>query len=445
MTAIFRGRIIHSLYPNKIEEFKDGALVLDSHGRILACDEYGKIARGQIPPVPPFLKGGGGGIKIVDRRGSVIIPGLIDCHLHLPQLDQRGRHGVTLLDWLEKYIFPAEKAFENLRTAEDVSKRFFKKLILNGTTTAAIYATIHAKAADLAFRVAKDAGIRAIIGKVMMDQYAPKGLEEDTHQSLKDSEALCAKWHNAGKGRLMYAFTPRFAPTCSETLLAEVGNLARESGAYIQTHIAETVAENERVKELFPDYKDYTEVYEENFCLGPKTILGHAIHLSEDEMRRIAKSKTKLAHCPTSNFFLKSGRMPVELIEEHGITYGLGTDVGAGTSMSLLTAMRHADYIQPHLTVTPAKAFYLATLGGARALSLENSVGNFRKGKFADFCTVDIKAIDPRYKPSELMADEILSLLMYRGNGSVIAETYVGGEKLDVDGLKIKGEKNAGK
>ena len=425
--AIYRGRIINPLSPDRFEEFKDGALVVDEKGKIVACGDFSSIRRQYA--------------NTHVRQHDLIIPGLVDCHLHLSQLDLRGKHGATLLDWLERYIFPAEVAFSNARIVDDVAKRFFKKLILNGTTTAAIYTTVHAKSTDHVFKIAKAAGVRAIIGKVMMDQYSPSELQEDTHESLKLSEALCAKWHGACKGRLMYAFTPRFAPTCSEELWLEVGKLANETGAYIQTHIAETTAENKRVRELFPDYNDYTEIFEENGCLGPKTILGHAIYLSDDEMRCLAQSKTKLVHCPTSNFFLKSGRMPVELIEEHGITYGLGTDVGAGTSMSLFTTMRHADYIQPHITISPVKAFYLATLGGAKTLSLEHETGNLKPGKSADFCVVDIGAIDPRYKLSDLTAGEILSLLMYRGNGSVIRETYVHGEKLDVDDLEIKGDK----
>lgn len=433
---IYRGHVVHALNQDNIEEFKDGALVVDDKGAIVACGNYQQT----LQKVESSKARAYAHAKFIDKRGCVIMPGMIDCHLHLPQLDSRGKYGATLMGWLEKYIFPAEQEFSDLRVADDVTKRFFKKLILNGTTAAAIYTTIHAKSTDLAFRVAKESGVRAIIGKVMMDQFAPDGLQEDTHESLKQSEALCGKWHGSAGGRLMYAFTPRFAPTCSEELLSKVGDLARETGAYIQTHIAETKAENSRVRELFPDYKDYTEVYEDNGCLGGKTVLGHAIHLSEDEMGRLAKSKTKLAHCPTSNFFLKSGRMPIERIEYHGICYGLGTDVGAGASMSLFTAMRHADYIQPDVSVSPTKAFYLATLGGAKALSLDAKVGNFKVGKEADFCVVDICEIDPRYKLKELNLSEILSLLMYRGNGSVVKETYVGGEKLDVDALKIKGE-----
>jgi len=416
--TIIRGRIINPVSPDKFEEFKDGAVAFSADGKISYCGVFKKMSG-----------------KVVDRRDLLIIPGLVDCHLHIPQLDLRGRHGLTLLGWLEKYIFPAEKAFANVKIAEEVSRRFFKKLILNGTTTAAVYSSIHAKSTDAAFKVAKESGVRAIIGKVMMDQNSPTALLEETHASLKESEALCAKWHGAENGRLMYAFTPRFAITCTETLLSETGKLAREAGAYIQTHIAETVSENEMVRSAFPDYRDYTDVYEENGCLGPKTILGHAIHLSDSELARLALSKAKLAHCPTSNFFLKSGRFPVELVEEHGIPYGLGTDVGAGTSMSIFTTMRHADYMQPKLAVTPAKAFYLATLGGAKALSLANVTGNLSIGKSADFCVCDIKGIDPRYDMKTMDAIEVLSLLMYRGNSSAVFETFVDGKKLDVDGL----------
>lgn len=413
----FRARILHTRGPADVIDIADGLLAVDDGGRIVSCG--------------PYEEGGAGGA--VDLRGRLIIPGLIDVHSHVPQLDCRGKHGATLMAWLDRYIFPAERAFSDIKVVDDVATRFFKKLILNGTTTAGLYSTVHAEATDRCFEIARASGVRCFIGKVMMDQFSPKGLAESTYESLKESEALCAKWHGAEGGRLMYAYTPRFAPTCSITLLKEAGRLAKASGAYMQSHIAETREENARVREIYPQFPDYVALFEEAGCLGPKTILAHAIYLSDDEYRRLSETKTKIAHCPTSNFFLKSGWMPLSRVEAAGGVYGLGTDVGAGTSMSVFTAMRHADYTQPDTAMKPAKAFHLATLGGARALCLEEETGNFEAGKSADFCVVDITGIDPNYRLSELDTDEVLSLLMYRGNGDAIEAAYVGGRKLDVD------------
>lgn len=413
----YRGRIIYSTGPNGLVDIVDGVLVAGADGKILECSKY---KAGSVS-------------KIVDFKDKLLIPGLVDVHSHIPQLDERGKHGATLLDWLDKYIFPAERAFADLKVVEDVATRFFKKLILNGTTTSGLYATVHERATDRCFEIARASGVRCFIGKVMMDKYSPEGLLESTNDSLKKSESLCSKWHGASDGRLMYAYTPRFAPTCSFELLKEVGNLACQSGGYIQSHIAETCDENARVKELFPKYKDYVELFEDAGCLGSKTILAHAIYLSDDEFRRLAATKTKIAHCPTSNFFLKSGWMPVSKVEKAGVIYGLGTDVGAGTSMSVFTEMRHADYTQLEETITPLKAFYLATLGGAKTLSLEDKIGNFEKGKCADFCVLNINGIEPNYKLAALTTDEVLSLLMYRGDGRVVEKTFVDGRSLNVD------------
>jgi guanine deaminase len=215
--------------------------------------------------------------------------------------------------------------------------------------------------------------------------------------------------------------------------LKGAGKLARESGAYLQSHIAETVGENARVGELYPQFADPVELFEKTECLGPRTILAHAIHLSQGELRRMAAAGTKIAHCPTSNLFLKSGAMPLSQVEAAGVTYGLGTDVGAGTSMSLFTAMRHADYTQREVAISPAKAFFLATLGGALSLSMEDEIGSLEPGKHADFCVVDLSGVEPACRLAELDAGEILSLLMYRGDSRAIEATYVGGHRLDVD------------
>lgn len=430
--CVFRARVLNPVSTSRFEEWADGAIAVDCQGKIAACGEYSAVKAAlsmeKDAPVRHF-------------KDSLLIPGLIDCHMHLPQLDQRGKHGATLLDWLKKYIFPAEIAFNDLSVVEDVAKRFFKKLILNGVTTSSVYVTVHAPATNLAFEIAKSSGLRVVMGKVMMDQNTPEGLGETTSASLKDSMKLYEKWHGKGGGKLFYTFTPRFGPTCSEELWKGVGELLSKTKAYMQTHISETVGEVESVRKMFPRYKDYTDLYERNGCLTPRTLLAHAIHVSEDECARIARAGAKVVHCPTSNLFLKSGRMPVEKIEAAGIAYGLGTDIGAGTSMSLFTCMRHADYVQPGINVSPEKAFYLATLGGASVLSMEKELGNFKPGKQADFCVVDIREIDPRYALSDLSADEVLSLLMYRGDGSVIKETYVDGEELGVDDIVLKHDK----
>lgn len=432
--TFYRARIINPLSSFHVEEFYDGALVIGADGRILRVGDFKKMMEGYRGEKRP---------KVVDLKGMLMIPGLVDCHTHVPQLDQRGKHGSTLIDWLQKYIFPAEAAFTDLNVVDDVAKRFIKKMILNGTTTASMYSTIHAKATDHIFKIARDSGIRAIIGKVMMDRNCPSSLAENTTRSINESADLCEKWHGAANGRLMYAYTPRFAPTCSGKMLKAVGKLVHDSGAYLQTHIAETLEENAHARVAHPGAPDYATLLHMNGCLGYKVLLAHAIYLSPSECKLISATGTKIIHCPTSNFFLKSGRMPVEMIEAAGITYALGTDVGAGCSMSLFTTMRHADFIQPNITISPTHAFFLATLGGAQALSLDQLTGSLQPGKWADFAVLDIRQIDPRYKLSELSADEIMSLLMYRGDGRVVHSTYVMGSRLDVDSsaLKLKTKK----
>jgi guanine deaminase len=415
----FRARIINPDDQNSVMDYRDGMLVVDGAGRIESCG-----------PFDPKFEG-----DVVDLTGRLIIPGLVDVHSHIPQLDVRGKHGVTLMKWLDRYILPAEQAFADPKVVMDVGTRFFKKLILNGTTTAGLYATVHEDATDRCFELAFGSGVRCFIGKVMMDRNAPGGLAESTAGSLAASERLCTKWHGAADGRLAYAFTPRFAPTCSFELMQGAARLAREAGAYIQTHIAETEEENARVKKAFPKYRDYVELFEDAGMLGPRAILAHAIHLSDGEFGRIAKLGAKIAHCPTSNFFLKSGRMPVERVEKAGCAYGLGTDVGAGTSMSIFNEMRHADYAQQEMPVSPEKAFWLATVGGATALSMEGDIGSFDAGKYADFVVIDVSGIDPNFRLSDLRPEEILSLLMYRGDSRAVDATYVAGKKLDVDAI----------
>lgn len=420
----FRGRIIYAPAATRAVDLSDGVMTCDARGRIVRCESFESFC-GHAEDIP-----------VEDMRGLLIIPGLVDCHLHLPQLDQRGKFGVTLLDWLEDHILPAEMAFADDSVVEFIGRRFFKRLILNGTTTAAIYSSVHERATQRFFEFAKQSGIRAIMGKVMMDRHAPPSLTEDTAASIEASMRLCERWHGAEGGRLAYAFTPRFAPTCSMALWREVGRLVKETGAYLQSHIAETLKENELVHESHPHLKDYFALFEETGTAGPRTILGHAIYLTDGEYRRMAASGTRAVHCPTSNFFLKSGSMPLSRLDDAGVIVGLGTDIGAGTSMSLFAEMRHADYTQRDMHVTPVRALHLATMGGARVLSMDADIGSFDEGKCADFCVIDIRRIDDSYSIDDFSTMDLLSLIMYRGDRHIVRDTYVAGDRLHTAALE---------
>jgi guanine deaminase len=421
----FRGRIIHTLSADEVVDIRDGLMLVDGDGRIIACGEYDElIDRCE-------------GVEIDHFKYRLIIPGLVDCHLHLPQLDQRGRFGATLFEWLEEYIIPAEQAFDDPKVVDDVGRRFFKKLILNGTTTSSIYGTTHEDATHRAFELAELSGVRAVIGKVMMDRHIPFDAMEDTAQAIDSSMRLHEKWHGREGERLRYALTPRFAPSCSMQLWYEIGRIMETTDVYVQSHIAETQEEVENMRELFPAARDYFEMFEKAGVVGPKVILGHAIYLSDDEYRRMAETDTRIAHCPTSNFFLKSGCMSIKRVDEAGVKFAFGTDVGAGTTMSLFGEMRHSDFAQRDMHLLPGRALYLATLGGARVLSYDDVVGNFLPGKYADFCVIDIKKLDFYYELESLSTMDVLSLIMYRGAGHIIDDTYVAGRPLDVDVLNV--------
>lgn len=421
----FRGRIIHTLSADEVVDIGDGLMLVDGDGRIIACGEYDELI------------GRCEGVEIDHFKYRLIIPGLVDCHLHLPQLDQRGRFGATLFDWLEEYIIPAEQAFDDPKIVDDVGRRFFKKLILNGTTTSSIYGTTHEDATHRTFELAELSGVRAIIGKVMMDRHVPFDAMEDTAHAIDASMRLHEKWHGREGERLRYALTPRFAPSCSGQLWYEIGKIMETTDVYVQSHIAETEEEVENMRELFPDARDYFELFEKAGVVGPKVILGHAIYLSDDEYRRMAEADTRIAHCPTSNFFLKSGCMSIRRVDKAGVKFAFGTDVGAGTTMSLFGEMRHSDFAQRDMHLLPGRALYLATLGGARVLSYDDVVGNFIPGKYADFCVIDIKKLDYYYELESLSTMDVLSLIMYRGDGYIIDDTYVAGRPLDVDALNV--------
>ena len=294
----------------------------------------------------------------------------------------------------------------------------------NGTTTGLIFSSTSMSLTNQAFQVAKDIGFRAILGKAMTDnKYSSiKMAIESTEKSIRESIQLYEKW-NGQDNLLYYAFSPRFGPATTEKLLKEVGKFCAKHSAYIHTHLAETVDEINLTKKLFPIYRTYTELYHKTGILGPKTIVAHAIHLKESEYKLLAKTHTKVAHCPSSNFFLHSGLANTQKMEDYGIEMGLGSDVGAGPSFSLFTIMRDAYYVR---SMPPAKAFYYATLGAAKALGLDDRIGSFAIGKDADFVVVKY----PYWCKKDVTRTRLLSQLMFRGDDHLTIETYTRGKRV---------------
>jgi guanine deaminase len=360
------------------------------------------------------------------------MPGMIDMHIHLPQVTQIGKSGDTLLSWLEKYIFPAESRFSDLSYAEKIAAWFFDQLACNGTTLAVVFATIHKEATDAAFSIAAAKGMRAIMGKVMMDRNAPAALLEDRKNSISDSENLAAKWHGHDDGRLLYAFTPRFAITATDELLKECGRLWQSNpGTYMHTHLSESIEEVKKVSSLFPDSRSYLDVYDRSGLCGSRSIFAHSIHLDDENLNLLHRKKCALAHCPSSNFFLKSGIFPIERVKAAGVQFGLGSDVAAGPQMSIFGVMKDANFIQPQIWISPRELFYRATRGGAKALQLDDRLGSLEAGKDADFIIVDptLKNACPR-DILEHETDDILSTLVFLGDDRMIDATYIRGRQV---------------
>lgn len=368
----FRASIRHALGPSQVVEFSDGILALDAAGKIAACGPYEKLE----PQLPKDC-------VLRDYRGSWLIPGFVDCHAHWPQLDCRNKNGLTLLDWLAKYIYPAEAQFADSKKVPATASRFFNELLFHGITTAAVYSTIHYEATDIAFQIALDKGLRVVMGQVLMDQNAPVSLLKPLRQLLTETGKLIEKWHGRD-GKIFYAVTPRFALTCSKNLIDEAGRMASDAKVYFQTHLAETSEEVKQVRDLY-HFKNYPAFFGERNCLGRHSILAHCIYLQDEEWRILSELRCAVAHCPTSNVFLKSGTMPAAVVEKNGVRYGFGSDVGAGPTFSMREIGDCALQIHPKSVMTSEKAFYLATLGGAEVLSLANQVGNFVEGKWGDF------------------------------------------------------------
>ncbi|HEX3070878.1 MAG TPA: guanine deaminase [Thermoanaerobaculia bacterium] len=363
-------------------------------------------------------------------RDIVIAPGFVDTHLHAPQLEMIGSYGGDLLEWLNRYTFPTEAKFKDPKHAAMVARVFFDELLRNGTLCALIFSTIHEEATDIFFAEAERRGFRAIIGKTMMDRNAPDSLLESPRNSYEQSRSLLQKWHK--RGLLRYAITPRFAPTSTPELLEAAGQLKAEfPDAYVHSHISENRNEVQWVHDLFPE-AEYADVYDRYGLLDERTVLAHGVYLSEEELELLARRGSRIAHCPNSNLFLGSGLFRLHHTLEAGVAVGLGTDIGAGTTPSMFTTMADAYKVQQvqGVSLSPIQLWYLATLGGARALSLGDESGSLEPGKSADFVMLDLKSTPLVELRSERASsvEDLLAGLIFTGDDRVVRECWIGGQ-----------------
>lgn len=366
----------------------------------------------------------------VDYRGNYIVPGFVDGHLHYPQIGVIASYGTQLLEWLEKYTFPAEAKFSDQKHAELAAEFFIKELLRNGTTSALAYATVHEQSVDAIFKAASAVNMRLASGKVMMDRNCPDNLRDTAESGFEESQRLIDKWH--GKGRLTYAVTPRFAPTSTEAQLEFSGKLFNDNaGVYLQSHVAENKAEIAWVAELFPWARSYLDVYDHYGLLGERSVYGHCIYLDDTDYKRMSDTGTVAAFCPTSNLFLGSGLFDLVGARERGINTVLSSDVGGGTSFSMLRTADEAYKVTQMAgnTVTPMQLFYELTLGGATALSIDNYIGNFSAGKEADFVVLDPNATAILSQRTELAEniEEVLFALIILGDDRCTVATHLMG------------------
>ena len=414
------------------DPFRDGldATMVHEPDAIVAMAD-GKIAHfgpaGRIAPLLPA------GTEVVDYgRDALISAGFIDTHVHYPQTPMIASHGAQLLDWLNKYTFPTELKFADKAHARAVARLFLQENLRNGITTSCVYCTVHPQSVDALFEEAERLGLRLAAGKVLMDRNAPAALLDTAQSGYDESQALIAKWH--GRGRLLYAITPRFAVTSTPAQLAAAGALWQQhSDCLLQTHLAESRREVALIKELFPDQQSYLDVYDHHGLCDARAIFGHGIWLDEPEMQRLHASGASIAHCPTSNFFLGSGAFDLAraIRTDRPVRVGLGTDIGAGTSFSILAtlgAAYKASQLNGH-SLSAGHAYYLGTRGSARAMYLDDRIGSLAAGMEADLVVLDMRStplIDFRMNEAGTFAEQLF-VQMTLGDDRAVQATYVAG------------------
>jgi guanine deaminase len=399
---------------------EDGALLI-REGRIVAAGGYGQVAVLARESA-----------ETVDHRPHLILPGFIDAHAHFPQMQVIASYGAELLEWLNRHTFPEEARFFDSQHARRVARLFLDELIRHGTTSVSAYCTVHAESADALFAEAAERDMLVIAGKVMMDRNAPPDLTDTPRSAYEDSKALIGRWH--GKGRALYAVTPRFALTSTPEQMEVAGALMREHpDLHMQTHLSENRAEIAFARELYPWSRDYTDIYERYGLLGSRALFGHCIHLTEREADALSESGSVAVFCPTSNLFLGSGLFDYQRYRrrEKPLRIASATDVGGGTSYSMLQTM-DAAYKVVALQgekLDPLTSFWQLTAGNAEALSIDDRVGRLTAGMAADLVVLDARASPAmrlRMERAKTLAEELF-VLQTLGDDRAVVETYVAG------------------
>ncbi|MDW7996956.1 MAG: guanine deaminase [Bacteroidota bacterium] len=428
--TVYRARVLLNPTPQRrVECLWDGALVVDaSNGSIVACAPTAELGR-HFSGAPTVDFG----------PHSVLLPGLVDVHTHLPQYPAIGQDRDELLTWLRELIFPLEARYADPDFAEQQAELFFRTALDSGTTTLVTFGPPTAAATSRAFAAAARAGLRVLMGQTLMDRNVPVELSTPTNDALQALERITAEWHG-DDGRLFSVVSPRFAGSCSLELLQLCSRFAQRHQLLLQTHLAESPRELRWIAELFPEFSDYTAIYEAAALLTPRTIFAHCIYLSPSERARLHSAGCAIAHCPRSNAFLRSGIMPLRQYLQEGLRVGLGTDIGAGYSLSVLEEARYAcemaklrAFLTPEevpTEVTPEEALWLATLGGAQALGLEHQIGTLDPGKEADFIVLDTSAWVPAATLQGLAPEALVSRLLYTAPPSSLKAVFVRGRRL---------------
>lgn len=402
--------------------YLDDGLMLIRNGLVTAVGEAFALERQVTPDT-----------DVVETGGRLVIPGFIDPHIHFPQTQVIASYGAQLMDWLAKYTFVEEQRFANPAHARKVAAFFLETLLRNGTTTAVAFGSVHPGSVEAFLSESDRRNTRMIAGKVMMDRNCPPALRDTALQAYDETKALIERWH--GHGRQDCAIAPRFAITSTPDQLDAAGALAREfPDCLIETHLSENHGEIAEVRRLFPEAKDYTDVYDRFGLLTRRSLFGHCIHLSGRERARLAEAGSVAVHCPTSNLFLGSGLFDAAAARAAGLRTAVATDVGAGTSYSMLRTLGEAYKVRllQGQTLTPLEAFHWATLGNAEAIGLGERIGSFATGREADFILLDARATPEmahRMERATSLEDELF-VLMTMGDDRAIAATYVMGEKV---------------